>query len=168
MKLLAALICAGASISVAQTPLMDVRKRLALVRQYEKNDDWWNVIEQLQQLRKLAPNEPEYAYQLGTAYKHMSKWAFDRMQTVAPQSARVQLMLGEQYSVAGEHDKAESAFLKAIAADPKLEGSHLALAIVYLQTGKRDQALSETNKELAVAPESAVAKQVRQAIFEKQ
>ena len=86
------------------------------------------------------------------------------MRTLGPQSARFQQMLGEQFSVGGDSAKAVNAFSRAIQADPKLAGSHLALSILYLREGKRDQALAEIDKELEIAPESAVAKRVRQAI----
>ncbi len=115
-------------------------------------------------MRRLAPNDPEYAYQLGAVYQNISKWAFNRMQEQAPQGARTQQMLGEQYSIAGEREKAIGAFHQAIAADPKLAGSHLALAMIYMQLGKRTDALAEIGQELAIAPQSAVARQVREAI----
>jgi len=73
-------------------------------------------------------------------------------------------MLGEQYGVAGEREESVRAFRQAIAADPKLAGSHLALAVIYAQLGKRTEALAEIDQELAIAPQSAAARQVRQAI----
>lgn len=73
-------------------------------------------------------------------------------------------MLGEQLSAAGDTEKAIAAFRRAVSADPKLSGPHLALSVVYLRMNKRDEALAEIDQELAIAPESAVAKQVRQAI----
>lgn len=134
--------------------------RLDLLRIHQRNGDWWEAAGQLRELRKLAPQEPEYAYQLGVAYQNLSRAAFDRMQAVAPKSARMQQLLGEQYTIAGEREKAITAFQQAIEADPKLAGSHLALAMIYAQGGKRAEALAEIDQELAIAPESAVAKQL--------
>jgi tetratricopeptide (TPR) repeat protein len=147
-------------------PPVDVagQARVELLRIHQKSGDWWKAADQLHQLRKLAPGEPEYAYELGAVYQNLSKWAFERMQTLAPQGARTQQMLGEQYSIAGEREKAIGAFRRAVAANPKLAGSHLALAMIYMQLGKRSDALSEIDQELAVAPQSALAKQVRQSI----
>ena len=45
------------------------------------------------------------------------------------------------------------AFSQAIQADPKLKGSHLALSLLYLREGRRDQALAEIEKELEIAPQ---------------
>jgi Tfp pilus assembly protein PilF len=86
------------------------------------------------------------------------------MRTIAPASARTQQMLGEQYSITGEAGKAVAAYTAAIAADPTLAGSHLALAVLYLRQGNRENATSEIQKELEIAPDSAAAKQVLQAI----
>lgn len=137
---------------------------LELARIYQLRGDWWQAATQWEALRKLAPNEPEYAYQLGLAYRYLSKWAFERMNALAPQSARVQQMLGEQLAVAGRQERAIAAFQRAVAVDPKLEGSHLALAMIYMQSGKRDDALAEVDRELEIAPESVAAKQLRQAV----
>jgi tetratricopeptide (TPR) repeat protein len=138
--------------------------RLELVRIHQSRAEWWEAAEQLRELRVLAPDDAEYAYQLGVVYRNLSKWAFEKMQRTAPDSARSQQMLGEQFSVSGDVAKAVSAFRLAIAADEKLTGSHLALAVILLRQNNRDQALAEIDQELRLAPESAIAKQVRQAI----
>ena len=57
---------------------------LELARIYQLRGDWWQAATQWEALRKLAPNEPEYAYQLGLAYRYLSKWAFERMNALAP------------------------------------------------------------------------------------
>lgn len=148
----------------AQRPVLDEAARLKLLREYERRGEWFQAAEQLEALRKIAPKNTEYAYQLGAVYRSMSKWAFEAMRSQAPQSARVQQMMGEQYSIAGEADKAVTAFERAIAADPKLPGSHLALAVLYMRMDKKEQARAEIEKELAIAPDSAMAKQVKQAL----
>jgi len=138
--------------------------RLELLRIHQRREDWWAAAEQLRELRKLAPDDSEYAYELGAVYQNLSKWAFERLQSLAPNGARTQQMLGEQYGIAGEREKAIRAFRQAIAADPKLAGSHLALAVIYAQLGKRTEALAEIDQELAISPQSAAARQIRQGI----
>jgi tetratricopeptide (TPR) repeat protein len=138
--------------------------RLELARLYQREGDWWNAVQQIQTLRKLAPSDPESVYQLGIAYSGLSKWAFDRMQSLAPNAARTQQMLGEQYAISGENEHAIKAFQQAIKSDPKLEGSHLALAALYLRLQKRAEAAAEIEQELAIVPDSAVAKQLQKAI----
>lgn len=153
-----------AILKTSPPPEIAGQARLELVRIHQRRGEWWESAEQLRELRKLAPQEVEYAYELGVAYRSLSKWAFERMQTAAPGSARTEQMLGEQYSIGGETAKAVAAYNRAIAADPRLAGSHLALAIIHLRAGKRDDAKSEIDKELQIAPESAIAKEVRRAI----
>jgi tetratricopeptide (TPR) repeat protein len=151
-------------LRTAPPPAVAGQARLELVRIHGRRGEWWEAAEQLQELRRLAPGDAEYAYQLGVVYRNISKSACEQMRTLGPQSARFQQLLGEQYSVAGDSAKAVYAFSQAIQADPKLGGSHLALSILYLREGKRNQALAEIDKELEIAPESAVAKRVREAI----
>ena len=151
-------------LRAAPPPAIAGQARLELVRIHSRRSEWWDAVEHLQALRTLAPGEIEYAYQLGVIYRNLSKSAFEQMRSLGPQSARFQQMMGEQYSVGGDPAKAVDAFSQAIQADAKLPGSHLALAILYLRQDKREQAMTEINKELEIAPESAVTKRVRQAI----
>ena len=137
---------------------------LELARIYQRRSDWQQAAVEWAALRKLAPNEPEYAYQLGMSYQYLAKWAFERMHSIAPQSARTQQMLGEQLAVIGKQEQAIAAFERAIAAEPQLAGSHLALAMIYLQADKREAALAEIDRELELTPENAAAKQLRQAV----
>jgi tetratricopeptide (TPR) repeat protein len=141
-----------------------LRARLELARIYQRRGDWWSAVEQLQAAAKMAADDPEYVYQLGTVYAALSRWAFDRMQSIAPQSARTQQLTAEQLVVIGENDRAIKALKAAITADPTLEGSHLALAMVYMRSGKAEDAAAETEQELAIAPQSASAKALKQAL----
>jgi tetratricopeptide (TPR) repeat protein len=152
---------------LASTPPADIagQARLELVRIHGRRAEWFEASEQLRELRKLAPNEAEYAYELGVVYRNLSKAAFAHMLSVAPQSARVEQIFGEQYAIAGETGKAVAAYQRAVAADPKLQGSHLALAVIFWREQKRDEALAEVDKELAITPDSTSARQVRQAIL---
>ncbi len=101
---------------------------------------------------------------IGRDVSQYSKSAFEKIQRLGPGSARAQQLLGEQYSISGDLSNALSAFRQAAAADPRLAGTHLAMAVLLLRQDKREQALSEIDKELEIAPESVIAKQVRQAI----
>ena len=151
---------------LAGSPPLEIegQARLELVRIYDHSGQWWDAAEQLRALRKIAPNDSEYAYQLGLAYRNLSKQAFEMMRTGAPDSGRFHQMMGEQYAVAGEPEKAIAAFERAISADPKMPGSHLALAVIYIRAQKPDLARAEIEKELAIAPESAAARQVQAAL----
>lgn len=148
----------------APTRAVAGQARLELLRIFERRGNWWEAADQLRELRKLAPMEAEYAYQLGVVYRNLAKSAYEQLRAAGPDSGRFQQMLGEQLGASGDTEKAVAAFQRAIAADPKLAGSHLALSIIYLRMNKRAEALAEIGLELAVAPESAIARQVRQAV----
>ncbi len=153
-----------AILRVSPSREIEGQARLELVRIYERRAQWWDAAEQLEALRKLAPKDAEYAYQLGITYRSLSKQAFETMRASAPDSARLQQLMGEQFAIAGDSAKATAAYERAIAADPKLSGSHLALAMLHLRAGKLDLARAEIDKELAIAPESAIARQMRDSI----
>ena len=142
-------------------PEIASQARLELVRIFERKGDWLSAAEQLEELRKLAPADPEYAYQLGVAYRNISRSAFLRMQSSAPGSARSKQLEGEQLAAIGNMPGAIRRYQEAIAADASLPGSHLGLAVLYARAGRKAEALAEIGKELAIAPESAVAKQIR-------
>ena len=141
-----------------------LRARAELARLYQRQGDWWSAIDQLQVLRQSVPDDAEYLYQLGTVYNALSRAAFDRMQTHAPASARTQQLVAEQFAVIGENDRAIKALQDAIKSAPRLEGSHLALAMLYLRMGRRQDALPEVDRELAIAPQSAAALALKQSL----
>ncbi len=131
--------------------------RLELARAHERAGNLSGAVEQFRQLRELAPRDPEYAYQLGRAYMKLSAWCIREIARIAPDSARVYQTLAENHVAQGRTSEAEQAYLKASAADPRLAGIHLALAQIYLQDGKPDEAQREIERELAIVPESAMA-----------
>ena len=138
--------------------------RLELVRIFGRKGDWLSAAEQLEELRRLAPADPEYAYQLGVAYLNISRSAFLRIKFSAPESARFKQLEGEQLAAIGNVPGAIRRYQDAIAADASLPGSHLGLAVLYFRAGRKADALAEIDKELAIAPDSAVARQVKMSI----
>ena len=79
---------------------------------------------------QLAPNDPEYAYRLGSAYLAVATWAYERI--------------------------AKS--------DPKLPRTHLALARIHFDQGRLDDAAREIERELAIVPSSADARELKARI----
>ena len=139
--------------------------RLQLARAYERGSNFRGVVEQFRALRELAPQEPEYAYQLGNAYLKLAGWCAQEIVRLNPRSARVYQMLGENYRVqAGRMELAVRAFQRAAQADPKLPDVHLALAGIYLEQGKQSEARKAIEQELAIVPESVAALALRQKL----
>ena len=78
------------------------KERLAreqLARAYARGANPGAAIEQYRALRELAPEDPEYAYQLGRAYLRLSEWAMQRLRAIDPGSARIYQALGHNYRV---------------------------------------------------------------------
>jgi len=131
--------------------------RLELARAYARAGNLTGAVEQFRQLRQQAPGDPEYAYQLGRAHMKLSAWCIAEINRVAPGSARVEQILAENRAAQGRTGEAIRAYLKAAAADPRLAGIHLALAQIYVQEGKPEEARAEIERELAIVPENAMA-----------
>ena len=102
--------------------------RLQLAKAHERAENFHGVVEQYLTLRELAPQEPEYAYQLGNAYLKFAGWCFQEIVRLNPRSARVFQTLAENYRVQGRPDLAIRAFQRAARVDPNLPGIHFSLA----------------------------------------
>lgn len=82
----------------------------------------------------------------------------DTMQSTASVPAFVSLSLGSAYFRSGKLPEAEQAYLATIAADPRVGEAHNNLAVVYMETGRFDQA------EKAVKAAEKAGLKVQQAL----
>lgn len=115
------------------------------------------LADEYRELVALAPTNAEYRYRLGRAYLRVSQWAHERMQAIDPASPRVRQAIGREHLEQGRRDLAERAFLDALAADPRLTDVHLALARLYLEDRRWDEAAAAAARARALAPHSAEA-----------
>jgi tetratricopeptide (TPR) repeat protein len=127
-------------------------------------DDPPCVADAYHQLVQLVPDDPEYAYRLGTAYLKLSRWAHDRMRAIDPGSARLDQALGREYLVQGRPDLALRALQRAALIDPNLPEVHLALARIHFEEGRWDEAAREVGRELALVPSSKDALELKTRI----
>jgi tetratricopeptide (TPR) repeat protein len=65
-------------------------------------------------------------------------------------------------------EQAIASYRKAAAIDPKLPEIHLAIAKIYFEQTKYEDALAETNDELKVIPESRAALEMKSQIEKAQ
>ncbi len=136
-----------------------------LAKAYERTGNLAGAVEQYRTLRQLAPRDPEYMYQMGQAYLHLSQWCLNRMRQLDPRSPRIDESLAEAYRAQGQTELAIRAYERAAQADPKLPGIHLALAQVYLAQGRTDEARREIERELAIVPDSSAAKALERRLI---
>jgi tetratricopeptide (TPR) repeat protein len=135
-----------------------------LAQAYEAGEDYLGMLDQFRILRGLAPNEPEYAYQLGRTYLELSGWCFQQIAKLNPKSARLPQIRAEIYSAQGRLQDALRSYQRAVDADPALPGLHLAMAQIYSRLGKSAEARTEVERELALVPDSASAKALKQKL----
>ncbi len=135
-----------------------------LAQAYEAGEDYLGMLDQFRILRGLAPNEPEYAYQLGRAYLELSGWCYQQIAKLDPKSARIPQIRAEIYSAQGNPEAALRSYQRALEADPTLPGLHLAIAQIYSRLGKTEEARTEVDRELALVPDSAAAIALRQKL----
>jgi superkiller protein 3 len=137
---------------------------LELGRAYEALGDWIAAVQEFQKLVELYPQEPEYSYQLSKAWTKLSDWSVRRIIALNPNSPRLDQGLGLELTAQGKYDQALATYQQAARSDPKMPEIHLAMALIWLEMKKFDQALSEINLELQLVPESKVAADERAKI----
>jgi len=138
--------------------------RLLLARAYEVSGDRLAAVKEYQKLVELAPREEEYAYQLGRAYLKLSEWCYQQIARLDSDSARLRQSLGQEYLLQGKYDLAIDAYRQAARSDPKLPEIHLALALIYLELKRYDDAMEEIELELKLVPESKTAQETKKKI----
>ncbi len=131
---------------------------LALANALERAGNMIEMVEEYRALKQMSPDNPEYVYQLGRAYQKLAAWSLGELGRRNPASARVPQAQAEIYQARGEIDRAIRFYERAAELDQKLPGIHLALARIYLQQEKLDQARKEVQEELAIVPDSASAR----------
>ena len=131
---------------------------------YERTGDVAGMVDEYRRLVELAPGDDEYLYRLGRAYLRLAQFSYDRIRAIEPRSARLSQALGGEYVRQGRLDLAAHAFQEAARLDSALPDIHLALARIHLDQGRWDDAAREIERELAIAPESAEAQQLRTTI----
>ncbi len=112
-------------------------------------------------LAGLAPSDPEYTYRLGKAYLRLAQWSYNRIHAIDPRSARLSEALGREYLEQGQPELALLQYQQAAERDPALPGIHLALARIHADALRWDDAAREVERELAVAPGSAAALELK-------
>lgn len=138
--------------------------RLQLARAYEASDNWPNAVEEYQALVKLVPQEAEYAYQLGKALSKLSAWSYQQIVRLKPDAARLHQSLGQEHLMQEKYDRAIAAYQRAARSDPSLPEIQLALALIWLELKKFDDALAAIELELKLVPESKAALETKKKI----
>lgn len=133
----------------------DQLAKLFLARSLGELDDLPGAVVLLEQLQHADPNNPEVLYSLGTTYSGLAKTALGRIQTVAPDSYLIELLLGSsaestlQYAEAAEHYK------KAIARSPGVPDLYFHYAHALAASGDAEGGLAAFREALTRDPYNA-------------
>jgi protein O-GlcNAc transferase len=130
----------------------------------ERTGDAIGLVDEYRRIVELAPGNEEYVYRLGKAYLKLAQWSIERMRALDPKTARLPQSLALAYLDQGRPDLAAAAFAEAAALDDTLPEIHLALARIHLDQGRWQDAAREIERELALAPESAAARELKARI----
>jgi Flp pilus assembly protein TadD len=140
------------------------RAHLQLAKAYEASENWIAAVNELQKAVNLDPQEVEYSYLLGRAWTRLSAWSYRRLAQIDPDSARLHQALGQEYAMQGKYELAITAYQQAARSDPRLPEIHLALALLFLELKKTDEANAEIAVELKLVPESKTALETKAKI----
>jgi Flp pilus assembly protein TadD len=86
--------------------------------------------------------------------------AFEKAQRLAPLAPRTSLFLGNAFYKAGSFEKAESAFITALALDNKMYEARLMLVNIYMRQQRYDAALKQISVYLDTNPNAAQREQM--------
>lgn len=134
---------------------------LQLADACERAGDAPCLVRESRVLAGLAPSDPEYTYRLGKAYLRLAEWSYKRIRAIDPRSARLSEALAREYLQQGQAELAVGEYQRAAERDPALPGIHLALARIHADARRWDDAIREVERELAVAPGSAAALELK-------
>lgn len=143
----------------------DPLTHLQLAKAYSRAKNFLRAAGEFRAARGLAPADPDLTYRLGNAYLELSVWTLREILRLDPKSPRVEQTRAENFRTQGRHDLALRSYQFAVQVDPELPDVHLAMAEIYLEKGKPQEALEELNRELSIVPGHAKALELKKHLL---
>ncbi|MFB3902823.1 MAG: tetratricopeptide repeat protein [Acidobacteriota bacterium] len=128
----------------------DSRAREALGDAFRDLGRRREAAKQYRKLVELDASSTKGWYELGKAYEALAGQAFDTLEQRAPDSAYVLALIADARVVRQQYRSAFYFYRKALQANPRMRGIHVALSRVYRATGHEDWAAVEEQKETAL------------------
>jgi predicted Zn-dependent protease len=114
----------------------------------ERYDD---AAAQFRRASELAPESPGVWYGLGRSFEALSELAFNQLEQRAPESPYWLALSGDIYLKQRRYGSAFTEYTRALSRPNAPRGIHASLAAVYKQTGHRDWASIEQQREPNIA-----------------
>ena len=147
---------AQADLTSAFADLKDVRMRtqvgIELADLYYQQGDLGETGSVLYTLSSINPDNVDILFFEQRVYSELASSTLDKLALLAPDSARMQQLIAEKLINADDLKNAIVHFRKALAANPRLPGTHFELAEALLEGSPNDpKAQSEAASELQTA-----------------
>lgn len=128
----------------------DIRSWLATAQ--EMSGEINAEVATIREALNLQPQDVDLLYLLGQAYERLGKEDANRLQKVAPGSARAEQLLGQSYATGSEWPTAVLHYENSLAAAATTPELHVELGEVLLRAGRMDRAAREFDEELRLYP----------------
>jgi len=119
--------------------------------------DYQQAAEIFAKLRKLEPEDRDILYDSSIAYMKLMLDAVNQLTEVAPNSHQLFLFQAQDAEARGDQEAAIGYYKEAIRAKPETVGVHFGLGVVYVKSGKYDEAAHEFLNELQLNPNDSLA-----------
>jgi tetratricopeptide (TPR) repeat protein len=120
---------------------------VALIHYHQERKTLGQVVSVIRELEDSHPDNPEVLYVAYRAYSDLAAGALEALSKNAPDSGRVQQILGEAAMVQDDFTGAIAHFRRAIEIDPKIPGIRYELGRAILTNSQDAAALQEAQQE---------------------
>jgi type IV pilus assembly protein PilF len=138
---------------------------------YMSQSDYPKAVEELREAVRLNPFFTDAHNNLGVAYretktydKSLAEFEAALKDKTYKSQEKVQLNLGHLYLDQGVMSAAVQAYERAVSINPGYALGYLALGTAYQKMGRRDDAIAQFKKVVALAPDTPEAQRARQQI----
>ncbi len=130
----------------------DSKARIYLARAEMAQGNYQSAYKRLREVLSSNPSNVDGLYYLAIVCGVLSQTQFDRLYSLAPESARVHQLLGESYQAQEKMAEAEKEFLASLAANPRSVEVLVALGDLKRSQSSFDEAIEYYSKAVELEP----------------